>query len=194
MTEKNILDNKTRKEILRILVENGRTNLVKIARQLGISHVAVNKHIRQLIDKGLIRIQANINPKKLKLYLVLALLEVDEEALREIVSKFKECPRIIFLAIMVGGYNIAALMIAENEDVLRCISTLCAIRVLKGIRRSEIYIITDSMGSEYIPIKLPFPKNRDKPPCGRECSTCVMYVIEKKCSGCPATKYYRGLL
>jgi len=49
----------------------------------------------------------------------------------------------VFLVIMVGGYDIATLMIAENEDVLRCISTVCAIRVLKGIRRSEVYVIAN---------------------------------------------------
>lgn len=106
--------------------------------------------------------------------------------------KFKECPRTAFLATIVGGYNAVVLMIAE--DVLRCISTVCAIRVLKGIRRSEVYVIADLIKPEYLPIKLPFPRNRDKPPCGRECSICEMYVIEKKCPGCPATKYYRGFL
>lgn len=146
---------------------------------MGISHVAVNKYIRQLIDKGLIRIQANVNPKKLGLYLVLALLEVDEEALREIVTKFKECPGMVFLASMVGGYNVVALMVAENEYVLRCISTVCVIRVLKGIRRSEVYVIADLMKPEYLPIKSPSPRNRDKSPCGRECSICEMYVIGK---------------
>lgn len=192
--EKNPLGNETRRKILRILVGNGRASLVEIARQLGISHVAVNKHIRQLVDKSIIRIQANVNPKKLRLYLVLALLEVDEETLKEVTSRFEECPRIIFMATMAGGYNVVALMIAENEGVLKCISTVCAIRILRGIRRSEVYIIADLIKPEYLPIKLPFPRNRDKPPCGRECSVCKMYVVEKKCPGCPATKHYRGLL
>lgn len=193
MTKRDILSSGKRREILRMLVENGRIGLVEIAKQLGISHVAVHKHIRQLIDKDLIRVQANVNPKKLGTYLVLIILEVHEEALREIMSKFKECPRIIFLATMVGGYNVVALMIAENEDVLKSISTVCAIRVLKGIRRSNVYIIADLAKPEYLPIKLPFPRNRENTPCGRECSVCEMYV-EKKCLGCPATKYYRGPL
>jgi len=70
-------------------------------------------------------------------------------------------------------------MLAEDEGVLKCISTVCAIRVLRGIRRSEVYIIADLIKPEYLPIKLPFPGNRDKPPCGRECSVCKMYVVEK---------------
>ena len=78
-------------------------SLVEIARQLGISHVAVDKHVRQLVDKGIIRIQANVNPKKLKLYLVLALLEVNEETLKEVTSGFGECPRTIFMAAMARG-------------------------------------------------------------------------------------------
>jgi len=124
---------------------------------------------------------------------VLVILEVHEEALKEIMSRFKECPRIILLATMAGGYNVVALMIAENEGVLKSISTVCAIRVLKGIRRSDVYIIADLVRPEYLSIKLPFPRNRESPPCERECSICEMYV-EKKCLGCPATKYYRGPL
>jgi len=193
VTKRDILSDERRKEILQMLVENGRISLVEIAKQLGISHVAVYKHIRQLIDKDLLRVQANINPKKLGTHLVLVILEVHEEALKEIMSKFKECPRIILLATMAGGYNVVALMIAENEGVLKSISTVCAIRVLKGIRRSDVYIIADLVRPEYLSIKLPFPRNRESPPCERECSACKMYV-EKKCLGSPATKYYRGPL
>lgn len=190
----NILDYEKRREILKILVENGRISLVDIAKRLGITHVAVSKHLKQMISNSVIRIQANVNPKKLKLYLVLVLLEVDEEALKEIVFKFRECPRIILLTTIIGGFNIAILMIAENEEVLKCISTTCSVRVLKGIRRSEVYTIADLVKPEYLPIKLPFPKDRDRAPCGRNCSMCEMYRVNRKCLGCPATKYYRGNL
>ncbi len=192
MVKNKVLENDTRREILRILVEDGRKSLVEIARSLGLSHVAVIKHIRRLQKEDVIKVQANVNPRRIGLHLVLVLLEVDEEALREILSRFKECPRIILLSSMVGGFNVVALMIAEDDNVLKCISTTCAIRILKGIRRSEIYILADLVKPQYLPIKLPFPKNKDKPPCGKDCSVCKMYVIDKVCLGCPATKYYKG--
>lgn len=184
----------TKKHLLSILFENGRESLVNIAKTLGISHVAVRKHLSQLEEQGIVKIRAEINPEKTGLKLVLVFMEIDnDEHLADIVKKFKDCPRIVFLASMVGGYNLVALMVAENDYVLECISTVCAVRRMQGIRRSEVYLIADIVKPKYIPVKITYEKKIGKAPCGRDCSKCPRYM-GNKCLGCPATIHYRGTL
>ena len=182
----------TKRKILSILVRDGRRNLIDIARELGITHVAVRKHLNQLREQGIIRVRAEVNPEKAGLRLVLVFMEVgDEEHMAEITRRFRECPRMVLLASMVGGYNLAALMVAENDDVLECISTVCAVRRMDGIRRSEVYVISDLVEPKFIPIKVTAEKTRKITPCGRNCLSCRRY-LEGKCLGCPATIHYRG--
>ncbi len=184
----------TKKKILSILYEDGRKSLVELARELGITHVAVRKHLIQLEKQGLMRIQVGVNSVKMGLKLVLVFIEVDnEEHLADIVEKFKDCPRIVFLASMVGGYNLVALMVAEDDYVLKCISTVCAVRRMQGIRRSEVYLIADIVKPKYLPVKITYEKKIGKTPCRRDCSTCPRY-ISNMCLGCPATIHYRGTL
>ncbi len=184
----------TKKKILSILYEDGRKSLVDLAKELGITHVAVRKHLTQLEKQGLMKVQAGVNPVKMGLKLVLVFMEIDnEEHMMDIVEKFRDCPRIVFLASMVGGYNLVALMVAENDYVLECISTVCAVRRMQGIRRSEVYLIADIVRPRFLPVKITYEKKMGKAPCGRDCSKCPRYT-SSKCLGCPATIHYRGTL
>ncbi len=183
---------RTKKKILSILSGDGRKSLVDIARALGITHVAVRKHLNQLEEQEIMRVRAEVNPEKTGLKLVLVFMEIeDEEHMTEITRRFRECPRIALLASMVGGYNLMALMVAENNDVLECISTVCVVRRMKGIRRSEVYLVSDLIEPRFLPLKITAEKIRQTAPCGRNCLECRKY-IENKCLGCPATIHYRG--
>lgn len=182
----------TREKILAILSRNARVSLVELANMLGISHVAVRKHIQKLESSGILRIQGNINLHALGYKLTLVFMEVvNEEYMRKIIDKFRDCPRIVFLANMIGGYNLVALMYAENEDVLECFSSVCAIRTMEGIRRTEVYLLSSIVKPEHLPIQLPTSRSRKESPCGHNCSKCSKYMINK-CLGCPATMYYKG--
>ncbi len=182
----------TKKKILSILCRNGRRNLIDIGRELGISHVAVRKHLSQLEEQGILKIRGELSPEKTGLKLVLVFMEIEsEDYMEEITGRFRNCPRIILLAPMVGGYNLLALMVAENNEVLECISTVCTVRRMKGIRRSEVYLIADLVKPKFLPIEVTVEKNRKIAPCGRDCSSCHKYV-NGKCLGCPATIHYRG--
>jgi DNA-binding Lrp family transcriptional regulator len=46
------------------------------------------------------------------------------EAMREILHRFKECPRVVHIFSTLGGYNLVALIIAENLGTLESISRL----------------------------------------------------------------------
>jgi len=186
----------TKKKILQILNENGRKTLTEIAAKLNITHVAVKKQLMKLIKNKVIKIQPLINPSALNLLLVITLIEAEDfEALQRLKERFSDCPRMVLLASLVGGYNMLALLIAEDMDVVESMNNVCSIRTSKGIRRSEVFMVSELIVPKYINLRL-IPSNERKSeitPCGLNCCTCPRFN-EHKCLGCPATKCYRGPL
>ena len=184
----------TRKKIIRMLQEDGRLSLVEIASKLKISHTGVKKHLDKLLKENVISVRALLNPKALDLKLVLILIEAESyEDIKRLTSKFKECPRIILLASLIGGYNIVALVAAEDINVLESITSVCALRTSKGIRRSEVLLVSELIYPEYIPLRIIEDKVDSELPCGFDCYRCSKY-IDGNCLGCPLLKGYRGIL
>ena len=183
-----------RKKIISMLQENGRSSLLEIASKLGISHTGVKKHLDRLLRNDVIKVKALINPKALNLKLILLLIEAESyEDVKRLTSKFKDCPRIVLLASLIGGYNIVALVVAEDMNVVESITSVCALRTSKGIRRSDVIIVEELVYPKYIPLRLTISKVKDKLPCGFNCCTCSRY-IDDKCLGCPLSKCYKGCL
>jgi len=94
-----------------------------------------------------------------------------------------------------GGYNLIALVMAENQATLESESMeKCALRSGEGIRRSEFYLIGRVHHYPFLPLKVDALKEKgDITPCGVQCKDCPSFQDEK-CVGCPALSYYRGPL
>ncbi len=181
----------TTRRIINILYRDGRRSLVSIARELGITHVAVRKQLNKLTSTGLLKITGSLDPSKLGYRLVLVFIEAaGEEYIARIIRSLRDCPRTVFLARLLGGYNLVAILYAENEKVLDAMSSICTIRTLEGIRRTELYLLSETIRPTHLPIELG-EHNLGETPCGRKCSSCPAY-IGKKCPGCPATIWYRN--
>jgi len=181
------------KKIISILQDNGRTSLSEIGKKTGISHVGVRKRLQNLCEK-LVKVSAGLNAEELGFRLAIVNAEVEtSKRLRELVKIFSRCPRIVFLTTTTGAYNLMTIMIAEDADTLNAIVEVCSARAQRGIRRSEATIAEAPVIPKYLPIKTVATKEDEDAPCGINCGKCVRYQ-EKKCLGCPATKYYQGPL
>lgn len=180
------------KKIVAMLQKDGRVSLSRIAKQLGLSHVAVGKRIEKLC-RDLVKVSAGINAKKIGFRVAIVNAEVESpEILQELLEKFSKCPRIVFLTTTTGAYNLMSIMIAEDADTLDAILQICSIRSQKGIRRSEAIVGETPKVPEYLLIPIVDKKEEDAP-CGINCGKCARYK-EKRCLGCPATIYYHGPL
>ncbi|MHA1835636.1 MAG: winged helix-turn-helix transcriptional regulator [Candidatus Odinarchaeia archaeon] len=189
---KNKIDRTDLKIIMR-LQENGRTTLAQLAKENNMTIMGVKKRLRKLIDGDIIKISALINPTKLDLILTAVYLEVENNTARKnILNKFKNCPRIIKIFEMVGGFNLLILKFAENKETLESeCSQDCALQSQPGIRRSETHLISNVQYTPYFNLILKnIGKKQEITPCGVNCQECVKYE-ENKCLGCPSTKYYR---
>lgn len=183
------------KKIIGALQADGRTTLRELAKIIGFTSMGTKKRLEKLVDKGLLKVSALINPNALQLHPAIVMLEMESsQAMQKLLDRFKDCPRVIQIFKTIGGYNLIALVVAENRDTLESISVeKCSLRSGQGIRRSEFYPISETYFSPFMPIRESLAhKGKTTPPCNVECDTCNRY--KKKCVGCPTTSNYQGSL
>lgn len=184
------------REIISRLVENGRTPLTELAKEIGYTPMGAKKRLEKLLGRSLVKVSASINVREAGLVPVLVLLEIESgDATRAILRRFERCPRIVYFFTALGGFNLVALMVAEDYKTLESASSEdCSIRNMKGVRRAEYYPIGEVYYEPFLPVRLNLAgRGLERAPCGAECPPCARYR-GGECVGCPATKYYRGQL
>lgn len=181
--------------IISQLQKDGRTSFKELAQLVGFSSVGLKKRVDKLEKKGFLRITALLNIKKLDMQAAIVLMEIESsEAMEKLLKRFKDCPRVINIFKTMGGYNLVAVVVAENQDTLESISVeKCSLRTSEGIRRSEFIPIGNIFYSPFLAIREHLThKEKTITPCNVDCKTCKRYKAE--CGGCPATIHYTGKL
>lgn len=184
------------RKIISQLQQDGRTTLQDLAKTIGYTSMGAKKRLEKLLEKETIKVCALINPNALKLHLAIVMLEMESvEAMQKLIERFKDCPRVIHIFKTIGGYNLIAIVLAENQETLESISTeKCSLRCSEGIRRSEFYPISESYFSSFLQIRENLAhKEKTVSPCSVDCIPCNRYE-KQKCVGCPTTSYYKGIL
>ena len=184
------------RKIISQLQRNGRTTLQALSKSTGFTSMGIKKRLEKLLKKRTIKISALINPSALKLHPAIVMLEMENaEAMQELLERFEACPRVVQIFKTVGGYNLIAIVIAENQETLESISMeKCSLRCSRGIRRSEFYPVSDTYFSPFLQIREDLAhKERKVTPCNVDCDPCKRYETQK-CVGCPTTSHYRGIL
>jgi len=178
------------------LQSDGRKTFKDLGDAIGFTSLGAKKRVDKLLSKEIIDISALVNTDKLNLRLAMILLEIENaEAMRKIIDRYSKCPRIINFFTTMGGYNLIALVMAEDQATLEseCVEK-CALRSGEGIRRSEIYLIGGVHHYPFMPLKADaLRESADMAPCGVKCDECISFE-DNKCVGCPALSYYRGPL
>jgi DNA-binding Lrp family transcriptional regulator len=186
----------TDRKIIAQLQSNGRASLKQLAGNTGFTSMGIRKRLRKLLDQKAITVAALLNPLALNLLPAIVMLEMESaEAMRNLLHRFKECPRVVHIFKTMGGYNLIALVVAEDSATLESISVeKCSLRSGEGIRRSEFYPIGDIHFSPFLPVRTHLAhKARALSPCRVDCQPCSRYK-QQKCVGCPTTSHYRGTL
>jgi len=183
-------------KLIKQLRSNGRKTYKELGDAIGFTSLGAKKRIAKLLNKNLIHISALVNTDALNLRLALILLEIESaETMRNIIDRYSKCPRVINFFTTMGGYNLIALVMAEDQATLESESMeKCALRSGEGIRRSEFYLIGRVHHYPFLPLKTDTLKEKGNiTPCGVQCKDCPSFQ-DKKCVGCPALSYYRGPL
>ena len=121
-----ILDDKDKK-ILKILQENGREQLNKIAKKVGLSIDSTHKRIKVMIEKGIFYPTILIDPQAIGFPLIadikIKLKNVTEKALGEFIAYLKKYPRCTELLSITGDYDFTIVLIAKDGNELEKLST-----------------------------------------------------------------------
>jgi len=182
--------------LIKQLRSDGRKTYKELGEAIGFTSLGAKKRIVKLLKKNIIHISALVNTDALDLRLALILLEIESaETMRKIIDRYSKCPRVINFFTTMGGYNLIALVMAEDQATLESESMeKCALRSGEGIRRSEFYLIGRVHHYPFLPLKADALKEKgDITPCGVQCKDCPSFQDEK-CVGCPTLSYYRGPL
>ncbi|MEJ2241558.1 MAG: Lrp/AsnC family transcriptional regulator [Candidatus Bathyarchaeota archaeon] len=134
-------------KLIKQLRSDGRKTFKELGETIGFTSLGAKKRVDKLLEKGIIHISALVNTEALDLRLALILLEIETaDTMRKIMERYSKCPRVIYFFTSMGGYNLIALVMAEDQTTLEseCLEK-CALRSGEGIRRSEVYLIGKSI-------------------------------------------------
>ena len=145
MKEKELHIDGIDKIILKKLMEDARTPILSIAREIGISGAAIHQRLRKLEASGLIAgSKFIINPKVLG-YKTLAFVGVFLDASSKYsaaVKRLKEIPEVIESHYTTGNYSIfIKILCRDNEHLMSLLNQ--EIQSIKGVARTETFISLD---------------------------------------------------
>lgn len=161
----------TDKKIIEILESNPEVSQKEIAKFVSLSQPSVSARIKKLKENGFLSIKFGIDIKKADLHV--GKIEVKNLD----IEKYKDCPRILSILETNDGYTV--FIVSEDFSSMEYFS--------KKNFEKNIKIIIDSFPNFIMPLKM---TNNG---CIPDCSKCPYYK-NGQCSGCPASRYYKGKL
>lgn len=184
------------RKIISQLQLDGRTTLEELGKTIGYTSMGAKKRIDKLFEGKVIKVSALLNLEQINLCAAIVLLEMESaETMQGLLNRFRDCPRVVHIFTTLGGYNLIAIVVAEDQDTFESISMeKCSLRSSEGIRRSEFYPIGNIHYSPFLAVREHLThKGKTISPCNVDCRPCQRYQA-KKCVGCPATRFYLGSL
>lgn len=145
MKEKELHIDGIDKIILKHLMEDARTPILSIAREIGISGAAIHQRLRKLESAGLISgSKFIINPKVLG-YKTLAFVGIFLDSASKYsaaLTRLKEIPEVIESHYTTGNWAIfIKILCKDNEHLMKLLNL--EIQSIKGVARTETFISLD---------------------------------------------------
>ena len=133
------------KKILRALIEDARTPILEIAREVGVSGAAIHQRLRKLEKSGLLAGSKFIlNPKKLG-YTTMAFIGIFlDKAMNnpDAVKQLKRIPEVLECHYTTGNWSILIKVLCkDNEHLMHVLNK--EIQTISGVSRTETFISLD---------------------------------------------------
>ena len=130
------------KIIIKNLVEDARTPILTIAREVGISGAAIHQRLRKIeSSKLVIGSKMILNPKALgyKTTAFIGLFLESSNMYASVIEKLKEIPEVVESHYTTGNYAVFIKILCKNNDDLMHLLNQ-DIQNIKGIARTETFI------------------------------------------------------
>jgi len=156
----------TDRQIVDLLIEDGRMPCAQIARRLGtVSERVVRYRIGRLVSAGIIHIGAITNPRSLG-YNVVAdvFLQVDAASVLDVARKLTECECVSYVSSSMGETDVSVQVVGrDNAEVFAFVTDV--IGKIPGVRKTSTVIVPQVLKDVY-QWRIPASGCGDKP--GRE--------------------------
>lgn len=133
---------KTDLQIINLLTTDGRIHAAEIARQVGnISERAVRYRIEKMIESGVIRVSAVVNPKALGFTVAADVwLECESGAIMDVARRMAEMENISYVACSIGETDVSVQVLArDTAEVYRFVTEV--IGKSPGVRKTTTSIV-----------------------------------------------------
>jgi len=128
--------------IVDLLLEDGRMSSAEIARRIGdISERSVRYRIDRLIQEGVIRVSAIVNPKAVGLpVLADVFIEVEPGRVLEVARKMAEFAQVSYVACSTGDRDVSIQVYArDNEELYRFVTEV--VGNVPGVRKTHTVLL-----------------------------------------------------
>ena len=145
-------------DIVTLLMEDGRMPASEIARRLGdVSERTVRYRIERMVEEGLMRISAVVNPQALG-YIVIAdvFIEVESDLIAEVAEKVAQYENVSYVAYSIGETDVSLQIVAQDTTEVYHFVTE-QIRTIRGVRKTTTSIVPSIVKDVYqwrIPARL----------------------------------------
>ena len=177
------------KQISKELFDNGRISLTNLNKKIFktdkelMSHTGIKKRITKLRRSEVLKIQGNLNIKKLNYKIIFILLEMKNyEKSKDIIQAYSKCPKIFLLAQISGQYNVIMGVVGQSIDVLHRFINYCGPSNKEGILHSQTLFVSEVETPQFFPLDL-FSQESQESICENVCKNCEAF-LDGRCEGC----------
>lgn len=157
--------NKIDIDIINMLMQDGRMTASEIAQRIGFTERSVRYRIERLVELGIIKVTAVVNPRALG-YTVVAdvWIEMESGAAQSIVQELLAMDCVTYLATSIGERDISVQIVGHSNEEIYTIVTE-AIGKIKGVRKTTTSIVPNVLRDVYqwhIPPQSPSSQNTEE--------------------------------
>ena len=129
------------RELIILLNQDARMTSAEISRQLGVAERTVRNRIARLINEGLIKLVAIVNPLDFGYDLIVDILcEVEVLQREAVIEALAQMPEISYIAVSTGDQDLSLRALFKNSTDMHEFITTQLYRV-PGIRRSRTVLV-----------------------------------------------------
>ena len=173
-------------QILNVLHRDGRQSPVRMeiqSKNKKMSHTGIINRISKLEEKGILKIQGNIDINKLKVRTALIRIEFNNfDFINNYVEYYKDCPRIFVLLKLTGQYHLSIGVMGRSMEDLNQFINFCLLAEREKIKSSDITFASELTKPQYLPLNF-FIVDIENTKCGRNCRKCDAFNKDM-CIGC----------
>lgn len=136
--------------ILKYLQEDGRTPFTTIAAAAGVAEGTIRKRYARLIEKGIAKVVAVLDPEGLGLSTrAIVGIHVEGEQGDEVARELAELPEVRYVAISAGEHDlIIEVVVPSNEALYRFLTK--RLREIAGVKSSDTSMIMKTSKEAYL--------------------------------------------